>query len=126
MRFLPRVSVRKTGQPAGPASSRAILHVHCDQHAQIKVRALCVLALTTPSARLLSLHADQHDAATAHLRLEIALDDPGTVPLDRLVDQLSREPGVRDLHWHQHPEPNPQTCKTQWTRRPSHAHHCGT
>ncbi|MFD9822360.1 hypothetical protein [Streptomyces violascens] len=121
MRFLPRVWVRRAGPPAVAASSLATVHIHCDQRAEIKVRALCVLALTKPSAHLLGLHITRHDAATAHLQLSAALDDPGTVLLDQLVDQLSREPSVRDLHWNQVREPAAQRYKPQSTRRLTHA-----
>jgi hypothetical protein len=122
VRFLPRMRVRKAKPPAASASSLATVHIQCDQSAETKVRALCVLALTKPSAHLLGLTISRHDAATAHLRLTVALDDPGVVPLDQLVDQLSREPSVRDLHWHQVREPNAQMRKPQSTRRPFHAH----
>lgn len=110
------------GRPAASASSLAIVHIDCDRRAEIKVRALCVLALSTPSAHLLGLNISRHDTATAHLRIAIALDGPGTVPLDQLVDRLPREPGVCDLHWHQHRGPNARMRKPQSTRRSFHAH----
>ncbi|WP_438295988.1 hypothetical protein [Streptomyces sp. HUAS TT7] len=126
MRFLPRVRVRRAGPPAASAASLATVHIHCGRRAETKVRALCVLALTKPSAHLLGLHVNRHDAATACLRLAVALDGPGTMLLDQLVDQLSREPSVRDLHWHQHREPDTRTRKPQPTRRPFHTHGYGS
>ncbi|WP_406503042.1 hypothetical protein [Streptomyces sp. NBC_00212] len=105
MRFLPRTYLRRPRQPAAPLSSFATVHVHCGQRAETKVRALCVLALSRPGAHLEALHVDRPDEATVHLRVTAALHSPQTTVLDHLVDQLSREPHVRDLHWHQHHTP---------------------
>lgn len=71
------------GRPAPSASSLSTVHSDYDRRAEIKVRALCALALTAPSAHLLGLNISRHDTATAHLRLAIALDGPGTAPLNR-------------------------------------------
>ncbi|MFF2809684.1 hypothetical protein ACFVT2_21430 [Streptomyces sp. NPDC058000] len=108
MRFLPRPHAKKSGPPTTPAPALATIHIHCDHPAATKVRALCVLALTQPGAHLQALHASRH-GATVYLRATVALDGPDTGPLDHLVDQLSRVPYVRDLHWHQCRTPAPGT-----------------
>ncbi|MGC0417261.1 hypothetical protein [Embleya sp. AB8] len=71
---------------------------------------------TVPGAEADVRPASGRDQATAHLRLTLAVDD-----LDRLVDQLSREPGVRDVRWHVHPAPHPYGRHAEQARRPTHA-----
>ncbi|MFI1198743.1 hypothetical protein ACH4VR_04600 [Streptomyces sp. NPDC020883] len=104
MRFLPRSLRKQTRHPgSGTTTSRSralvTLHVRCDRHAENKVRALCVLALSQPGARLEALRSAPYDSVTAHLHLTATLDVTETGLLDRLVDMLSRVPSVRDLHW---------------------------
>ncbi|QCX82707.1 hypothetical protein C9F11_45755 (plasmid) [Streptomyces sp. YIM 121038] len=52
-----------------------------------------MLTLAKPSARLLGLHVNRHDAATAHLRLAIALDGVGTVPPHPELGHAAHCPG---------------------------------
>ncbi|QHC26416.1 hypothetical protein [Streptomyces sp. GS7] len=108
MRFLPRTHAKKSGPPATPVSALATIHIHCDHQAAAKVRALCVLALSRPGAHLQALHASRL-GATVYLRATVTLDGPETGPLDHLVNQLSRVPYVRDLHWHRCHTPAPGT-----------------
>ncbi|OIJ86761.1 hypothetical protein [Streptomyces monashensis] len=108
MRFLPRTHAKNSGPSTTPVSTLATIHIHCDHQVSAKVRALCVLALSRPGARLQALHASRH-GVTAYLRVTLTLDGPDTGPLDHLVDQLSRVPHVRDLHWHRCDTPAPGT-----------------
>ncbi|GAA2693821.1 hypothetical protein [Streptomyces lunalinharesii] len=110
MRFLFRSSIRQNNRPGTEtpvARSRELvtLHVHCDRGAENKVRALCVLAMGRPGARVEAVRVDPSDAFTAHLRLTVTLDGTATSLLDRLLDMLSGMPSVRDLHWHRHDVP---------------------
>ncbi|MHA7960348.1 hypothetical protein ACX9I7_21585 [Streptomyces sp. L500] len=101
MRLLPRSPSRRP-LPPRPAPTTATLHARCDRRVENKVRALCVIGLSGPGARLSSLHiVDPDDAAdvVVTVRLTFAEGGPALVALERLVGQLSREPGVRDLHW---------------------------
>ncbi|MCC3775301.1 hypothetical protein [Streptomyces sp. UNOB3_S3] len=101
MRMLPRSHSRRP-LPPRPAAITGTLHARCDRRVENKVRALCVIGLTGPGARLSSLHiVDPDDAVdvVVAVRLTFAADGPALVALERLVEQLSREPGVRDLHW---------------------------
>ncbi|WP_044376383.1 hypothetical protein [Streptomyces noursei] len=109
MRFLPLSRRKQAGSPSAETlASRTreliTLHVRCSQHAEAKVRALCVLTLSQPGARLEALHAGPHDSATSHLRVTVALEGTETGLLDRLVDLLSSVPSVRDLYWHRQGE----------------------
>ncbi|MEU3355065.1 hypothetical protein [Streptomyces sp. NPDC037389] len=101
MRLLPRSPSRRP-LPPRPATTTGTLHARCDRRVENKVRALCVLGLSGPGARLSSLHiVDPDDTAdvVVTVRLTFAEGAPALVALERLVEQLSREPGVRDLHW---------------------------
>ncbi|MFE6687484.1 hypothetical protein ACFVFQ_13500 [Streptomyces sp. NPDC057743] len=109
MRFLPRSLLRQTKRPdTGATAVRprelVTLHVHCDQGAETHIRALCVLALSRPGARVEAVRVDPSDAFTTHLQLMVTLDSTATGLLDRLVDMLSGMPPVRDLHWHRAPD----------------------
>ncbi|MCC3771526.1 hypothetical protein [Streptomyces sp. UNOC14_S4] len=90
------------------------VHARCDRHSEAKVRALCVIAFAGSGARMRSLHVvepgepgDPGDSVTVLLRVTFAMDGPDTVALERLVTELSREPGVRDLHWRIHAAGDP-------------------
>ncbi|MGD3107738.1 hypothetical protein [Streptomyces sp. YGL11-2] len=110
MKFLPRSRRKQTRHPdtettASRSRELVTFHVHCDRGAETKVRALCVLALSRPGARIEAMHTGPYDAFTTNVQMMVTLDGPETGLLDRLVDMLAGVPSVRDLHWHRHDEP---------------------
>ncbi|MER6046605.1 hypothetical protein ABT168_03885 [Streptomyces sp. NPDC001793] len=118
MRLLPRSRRKQASRPgteATPSRPRELItfHVHCDREAENKVRALCVLALSRPGARVEAMHTGPYDAFTTNVQMLVTLDGPQTGLLDRLVDMLSGVPSVRDLHWHRHDEPAALAYATQ-------------
>ncbi|MFF4410746.1 hypothetical protein ACFY2W_11715 [Streptomyces sp. NPDC001262] len=105
MRLLTRPLFRRPAPPPPVAPTHGTISAQCERRVEGKVRALCVLAFAGTGARLNSLHViEPDDSVTVVVRITLTLPGPGGVALDRLVDQLSHEPGVRDLHWRLHTE----------------------
>ncbi|MFI9724211.1 hypothetical protein ACIHFE_31975 [Streptomyces sp. NPDC052396] len=103
MRFVPltRVRAARQGRPPVPVT----LHAECAAEAEAKVRALCILTLTSTGAHLLAFDSHPQDDGTVLLRVTVAMtmDGLGANPLEQLVDQLSGESGVRGLRWRAEP-----------------------
>ncbi|MFB7636278.1 hypothetical protein ACFC0M_35805 [Streptomyces sp. NPDC056149] len=121
MRFLPRTLLKQTKRPGTEATAvrpheLVTLHVHCDQGAETQVRALCVLALSRPGARVEAVRVDPSDVFTTHLQMLVTLDGTETGLLDRLVDMLSGMPPVRDLHWHRDRHDDPRSLTSAMER----------
>ncbi|RLV04326.1 hypothetical protein CTZ27_10155 [Streptomyces griseocarneus] len=111
MKLLHRPLLRRP-RPAERAAvpTACTVHARCDWRSEAKVRALCVIAFAGSGARMRSLHVlEPDDSVTVLLRVTFALDGADTVALERLVTELSREPGVRDLHWRIHAAGDPLT-----------------
>ncbi|GHF43127.1 hypothetical protein [Streptomyces morookaense] len=103
MRLLTRPLFRRPAPPPPAAPTHGTISARCERRVEAKVRALCVLAFAGTGARLNSLHIiEPDDSVTVVVRITLTLAGPAGVALERLVDQLSREPGVRDLHWRLH------------------------
>ncbi|WP_372410811.1 hypothetical protein [Streptomyces luteireticuli] len=95
MKLLPR-RLRPAPRPAPVTGT---LHALCDRRVEGKVRALCVLAFASADGRLDGLRVVAADnGATVLLRVDFTLDGPSP-SLERLVDRLSGERGVRGVRW---------------------------
>ncbi|MGW1072884.1 hypothetical protein [Streptomyces sp. NPDC002537] len=110
MRLLHRPLLRRPRLPEPAVPTACTVHARCDRRSEAKVRALCVIAFTGSGARMRSMHVTEpDDRVTVLLRVTFAMDGPDTVALERLVTELSREPGVQDLHWRIHAAGDPMT-----------------
>lgn len=100
MRFVPLSRVRAVrARKAEAPPAHATLHARCEAAAEAKVRALCILTLTTTGAHLLAFDSNPQGDGTVLMRLTLALDGPSSGPLEELVSQLSHDNGVRELRW---------------------------
>ncbi|WP_043262954.1 hypothetical protein [Streptomyces sp. CT34] len=104
---------RRTGRTTAvvrPVPTHCALQAVCDRRVEKKIRALCFLAFANTGTRLHSLHTVEPDGSVhVLLRLTLTADSPAAAALERLVVQLTREPQVRELHWHLHTDNIPPT-----------------
>jgi putative Mg2+ transporter-C (MgtC) family protein len=79
---------------------RATVHLVCDRADESHVRALLSHAIAGEGLSPTGLRVLRDGEDTSALRAGVLLHgDPGR-SLEQLIARLSREPGVRDLHWH--------------------------
>ncbi|MFK0293537.1 hypothetical protein ACIQU6_24075 [Streptomyces sp. NPDC090442] len=77
----------------------------CDRQAEGRIHGLCVRMFTGVDARLDGRHVTRSGGGVTVIeRVAIAPDSTATAALERLVVQLTREPGVRNVSWHLRPD----------------------
>ncbi|MFV5996628.1 MgtC/SapB family protein [Streptomyces sp. NPDC056231] len=90
------------------AAVRATVHLVCERQAETHIRALLLQALAGSQLAPIGLRARREDNGdTTSLRAAVAISGPVAPALEPVIARLSLEPGVHDLHWHLHDEPEP-------------------
>ncbi|MFB7635305.1 hypothetical protein ACFC0M_30740 [Streptomyces sp. NPDC056149] len=96
----PRLRLVRSEDSARPVAVHCALRIVCDQQAEETVRELCVGMFARINVPLDSRYViDPSGTTTVLVEIGLAAGGSTTAVLERLVVQLTREPGVRNVSW---------------------------
>ncbi|MFJ8390722.1 MgtC/SapB family protein [Streptomyces sp. NPDC094438] len=80
--------------------ARATVHLHCERHAETRIRALLLQALNASGLPPIGLRAHRDGQDTTSVRATVTITGDAASALEQVIARLSLEPDIGDLHWH--------------------------